>query len=284
MEVGLMLSGLILRMSFVIGLFVVLLTATLAVGQAMPRRQLTFMSYKDINPDIYLADLDRGLILNLTAHPAYDASIAWSPDGERLAFMSNRDRGINIYLMHGLGGSVQRITPRAGIYTNLRWSSDGSRLVFYEQPTAFNSTAQALGYFTPTLWTANADGTELRNLGSDVLTVGSLLIEMGLEDSSVIQPALSPDGSEIAVLRFEDRRWNLYLADPNRRNPRFLTHVGRAGSEFPTWSPDGRHLAYISTMHGGSDIYIINRDGSAPPYRVTFDRAVEISLIWRPSP
>lgn len=277
-----MLSGFILRASFSIGLFVVLLFASLAAGHAMPRHQLTFLSYREINPDIYLADLHRGLIRNLTASDSYDAGMAWSPDGERLAFLSNRDRGMRVYIMHGIGGRVQQITPTAGIYTSLRWSEDGTRLAFYRQPTSANANAQALGLFTPTLFTVNADGTELRELGSDALTVGTMLIEMGIDDSPVVGPSLSPDQSEMAFMRFENRQWGIYLSEPNRRNPRFLINVGRAAAEFPSWSPDGKQLAYVSTMHGSSDIFIIDSDGSRRPVQITHDRAVEIAPVWRP--
>ncbi|MDD5628499.1 MAG: Tol-Pal system beta propeller repeat protein TolB, partial [Elusimicrobia bacterium] len=42
-----------------------------------------------------------------------------------------------------------------------------------------------------------------------------------------------------------------------------LTH-GEGANENPTWSPDGRFLAFSSTRNGRSELFVMDSDGSAP--------------------
>jgi Tol biopolymer transport system component len=49
----------------------------------------------------------------------------------------------------------------------------------------------------------------------------------------------------------------------------------------PTWSPDGRKLAFESTRDGNSDIYVIGVDGSDET-RLTTDRAFDADPAWSP--
>ena len=41
---------------------------------------------------------------------------------------------------------------------------------------------------------------------------------------------------------------------------RLTDHPG--SDAFPTWSPDGRRLAFVSDRDGNDNIYIMNADGS----------------------
>ncbi|MEP7284561.1 MAG: DPP IV N-terminal domain-containing protein [Chloroflexota bacterium] len=43
-------------------------------------------------------------------------------------------------------------------------------------------------------------------------------------------------------------------------SPIKLTTTGQ--NYMPTWSPDGRHIAYYSLRNGEYEIYVINTDGS----------------------
>jgi TolB protein len=49
----------------------------------------------------------------------------------------------------------------------------------------------------------------------------------------------------------------------------------------PTWSPDGRQLAWVSDRTGAPQIYVMNADGSGAR-RLTFDGAYNTSPSWSP--
>ena len=49
----------------------------------------------------------------------------------------------------------------------------------------------------------------------------------------------------------------------------------------PTWSPDGRHIAFVSNRDGNPEIYVMGSDGSNPR-RLTHHTANDWSLVWSP--
>ncbi|MCS6962300.1 MAG: hypothetical protein NZT61_07365 [Deltaproteobacteria bacterium] len=75
-------------------------------------------------------------------------------------------------------------------------------------------------------------------------------------------PSVSPKGDRIAfVCRFEGG-FNLFVAEPDGSNPSQLTSFGR--NEDPSWSPDGRYIAFSSSAARGiNSISIIRHDGRA---------------------
>jgi Tol biopolymer transport system component len=82
----------------------------------------------------------------------------------------------------------------------------------------------------------------------------------------------SPDGTKIAYSRNGD----IFVMSATGANPRRVT-THAAGERWPTWSHDGRHLAFESDRRGGhGDIYRLR---SAQPYgaavRLTTSRMVE---------
>ena len=60
-------------------------------------RLLAFVSNRDGNLEIYVAQLDGGSKVNMTRNPAIDNFPAWTPDG-RIGFVSNRSQGFDIYV------------------------------------------------------------------------------------------------------------------------------------------------------------------------------------------
>jgi len=49
----------------------------------------------------------------------------------------------------------------------------------------------------------------------------------------------------------------------------------------PAWSPDGKKIAFCSSLSGDPEIYVSNADGSGLQRR-TFSPSVDISPVWNP--
>ena len=81
-------------------------------------------------------------------------------------------------------------------------------------------------------------------------------------------PRLSPDGTRLALMKWEGESCKIFLYDLQRRvlSP-FTSEPGRFFN--PVWSPDGRRLAYSGFATGGPTLYVKNTDGSGKAERLT---------------
>jgi Tol biopolymer transport system component len=98
-------------------------------------------------------------------------------------------------------------------------------------------------------------------------------------------PFLSPDGTRFVLEASVSGNWEIYLLDrsgmgdggdglePLTRN----SHLDR----MPSWSPDGRYIAFISDRAGNQDVYRMNADGSGV-VQVTDTPEPEIHPYWAP--
>jgi eukaryotic-like serine/threonine-protein kinase len=75
-------------------------------------------------------------------------------------------------------------------------------------------------------------------------------------------PAISPDGSRVAVAMGPEASRNIWILDVARGNEtRFTFGPGR--DDYPAWSPDGRNVAFSSNRAGQMNLYIKPADGSS---------------------
>ncbi|MGE3466759.1 MAG: amidohydrolase family protein, partial [Pyrinomonadaceae bacterium] len=88
--------------------------------------------------------------------------------------------------------------------------------------------------------------------------------EYKVDDSSTVNarliryPAVSPDGKRVAFTAFS----KLYIQDLPNGTPKRLTTNGD-GEFMPTWSPDGRSIAYVTWTSRGGHIYKVASDGGS---------------------
>jgi TolB protein len=56
-----------------------------------------------------------------------------------------------------------------------------------------------------------------------------------------------------------------------------------AGDGFPTWSPNGKKIVFMTRRDGNHEIYVMSRDGSTVR-RLTKNPAKDQFPSWQPSP
>jgi Tol biopolymer transport system component len=96
------------------------------------------------------------------------------------------------------------------------------------------------------------------------------------EALGVLDPALSPDGSQVVFTAVGD----LWLADARTGSVAHLTD-DEAIDLSPSWSPDGRQIAFVSDRDGKSDIWTITPDGRTST-RLTDLDAPANAPVWSP--
>jgi Tol biopolymer transport system component len=123
------------------------------------------------------------------------------------------------------------------------------------------------------IFAMNADGSDEGRLtkdGDDAATRDGAAFQ--------IDPAYSPDGTEIAFASNRAGTLDIYVMDADGTNTRRLTSTSRNDGQ-PTWSPDGRQIAF--QRDDGDHIYLMRADGTRV-HRLTTELAPESEPAWSP--
>ncbi|MFP3854140.1 MAG: TolB family protein [Anaerolineales bacterium] len=95
-------------------------------------------------------------------------------------------------------------------------------------------------------------------------------------------PALSPDGQQLAFRSNRDGNWELYTLELATGQVRRLTNTpGYEGK--PSWSPDGRWLVYEAYKDGDMDIWILPLEQGKTPIQLTNHPGMDLSPSWDPA-
>jgi len=100
-------------------------------------------------------------------------------------------------------------------------------------------------------------------------------------------PAWSADGSAIAFTSYRNYAAGLYLLYPYEQNagkPRIVPVSTKGTSNSPSFSPNGKWLAFCSSMDGdaNAEIYVSTSDGRNIR-RLTYNEAIDTAPCWSPN-
>ncbi len=76
----------------------------------------------------------------------------------------------------------------------------------------------------------------------------------------IISPAWSPDGKELAYVSFESQKAVVYAQDVSTGRRRPIANF-RGSNSAPAWSLDGQQLAVTLSRDGGSQLFLVGRNG-----------------------
>jgi TolB protein len=198
-------------------------------------RSIAYTSYRTGIPDILISNIYAGTMENPTKGVGQNFLPVFSPDGSKIAFMSNRDGNSEIYVMNRDGSNVTRLTNNPEIDVTPTWAPSGNQIAFTSQRTG-----------TPQIWTIGPDGSGLRRISSE---------------SYADRPTWSPAPyNEIAFAAKTGPGFDIKILNIATGETRQIT-FGEGTNESPAWSPNGRHLAFVSTRAGRNQIFSVDRDG-----------------------
>jgi WD40 repeat protein len=207
--------------------------------------RIAFSATRGGNRDIFVMNADGSGLINVTNHPAYDGEPTWSPDSQQLAFVSTRDGAPSILVINADGTNVTPLLQLTCGPSDPAWSPDGTQMVFVCDNGAYRD-----------ILIMQADGTDVRPL-----------IALPTSDS---EPAWSPDSTRIAFTALDPLWANeaIYMVNRDGTGLTPLRWFARGAGRAPTWSPDGRSIAFVrDTGRYLDNIFVLPVTGPATELR-----------------
>jgi eukaryotic-like serine/threonine-protein kinase len=171
--------------------------------------------------------------------PALVLRFAFSPDGKVLAFIGGRPGTMDVSLLFLSDGKTRSIYSQPEWIGGLAWTADGQALVL----------------------SLNQRG--IRRLAK-LPTAGGRLEPLPVAGEDAYYPAVSRGGDRLAFVRevSDTDLWRIELHDPlGPGQPNPLVRSTRVDSQ-PSFSPDGKRIAFQSNRSGSFEIWVSNGDGS----------------------
>jgi TolB protein len=218
--------------------------------------EIAFTSYLRNNPDLYIVSAGGGRARRVSKAPGLNTGAAWAPGGRTMALTLSYEGNSEIYRIDPSDGRVEaRLTNNPAIDSSPCYSADGSQI-------AFVSNRQG----SPQIFVMSAMGG-----GAKRVTF------QGKYNQT---PRYSPrtDKPQIAFTGRDERGvFDIFILDVKSGRIDRLTQ-GKGSNLDPTWSPDGRLLAYVSSRGG---LYIQNPETH---HEVQVWRGSASSPSWGPAP
>ena len=181
-------------------------------------QQITYLSYFNDKPRVYIYDINTGQQEVLGDFPGMTFAPRFSPSGDSVIMSLARNGNSDIYVMNLRTRAVTRLTDSPAIDTSPSFSHDS-------QYVTFNS---------------DRGGTQqiyvMRSNGSDVKRIS-------FGDGRYATPVWSPRGDLIAFTKIYKGRFYIGVMRPDGSGERLLTESFL--DEGPTWSPNGRVLMFF---------------------------------------
>jgi TolB protein len=182
------------------------------------RQEITYMSYFNDQPRVYIYNIDTGQQEVLGDFPGMTFAPRFSPDGNKVVMSLATDGNSDIYTMDILTRRVERLTRHPAIDTGPSFAPDGTRITFESDRSG-----------TQQIYVMNANGRNAKR------------ISFGPGRYST--PVWSPRGDLIAFTKSRNRRFHIGVMRPDGSGERLLTESFL--DEAPTWAPNGRVLMFF---------------------------------------
>src|SRR6478672_139012 len=212
---------------------------------------------------LYIYDLSTNDTKLISDNPRAARDAMWI--GSTIYYNSDKDGKFNLYAYDTASGKTTQVTRNRD--WDIRWpSSDNKDRIIYER-----------------------DGElELMDVGSKKTSKLSINVpDDGLNKRKRVVNAaqyiqsydLSPKGERALF----SARGDIFTVPVEHGGVRNLTKSSDSNDRFPSWSPDGRWISYISDKTGEEEIWVVAQDGSSAPQQITTGgQAQRYGTLWSP--
>jgi dipeptidyl aminopeptidase/acylaminoacyl peptidase len=267
--------------------------------------------------DLWLAAADGSSLRRMTTDPAADTNPRWSPDGRTVWFLSTRSGSSQLWRLPVEGGEAQQVTDLPLDLTSAVVSRDGKRIAFsaevfpdcdglectrsrLDEIAKRKTTARTYEKLFVRHWDTWKDGRRSHLFVMPAAGGTPVDVMRAMDADSPSKPfggteeySFTPDGRSVVFTARDAGReepwstdFDLYVVPADASAPpRCLTEANPAWDTNPTFSPDGRTLAYLAMQRPGYESdrrRIVVRgwpDGSPRVLSESWDRSPQ-ALAW----
>ncbi|MBB5572852.1 MULTISPECIES: Tol-Pal system beta propeller repeat protein TolB [Rhizobium] len=197
------------------------------------RQEVTYMSFANQQPRVYLLQLQTGQRELVGNFPGMTFSPRFSPDGQRVIMSLQQEGNANIYTMDLRSRTTTRLTSTAAIDTSPSYSPDGTQIAFESDRGGKQQ-----------IYVMNADGSNQRRIS--------------FGDGAYSTPVWSPRGDLIAFTKQSGQTFSIGVMKTDGSGERLLTTGFH--NEGPTWAPNGRVIMFFREAQGSSGPQLFSID------------------------
>ncbi len=227
------------------------------------REYRTWKRYRGGQADeIWIYDFKTKKTEAITSNNAQDIIPMWYKD--KIYYLSDRDGRMNIYVYNTTTKETRKVTNFDKF--DVKFPSLGKGEIAFENGGyIYLLNCETDKYHKVTIY-----------IHDDVLTARSKLTNV---KSFITQYEISPDGKRALFVA----RGEIFTVPAEKGITRNLTNTSGIHERNAIWSPDGKHIAFISDKSGETEIYIIPQDGRGEEIQLTKDAdTYRFELKWSP--
>ena len=190
--------------------------------------------------DVWIYDAGKKTVENITNNRAQDIFPMWV--GDEIYFLSDRDRTMNLFVYDTKTKTTSKVTDFTEY--DIKFPSTNGQLIVFEN-------AGYIYRFDPAAKKAEKVSITLT---SDHLYARSEIKDGGRYMRGA---SLSPDGKRVVVTA----RGEIFNLPVEKGVTKNIVRTPGAHERSATWSPNGKHIAYISDATGETELYMQPAEG-----------------------
>jgi TolB protein len=219
-------------------------TTTISPRVSPDNSRIAFSSLSKEGWSIRMYSMDLGRIVTFPggATSGNNFSPAWSADGSKLAFSSARSGSSEIWVTDQSGGNARQATAFRRGEVSPTWNpKTNAQIAFVSGRTG-----------EPQIYIMDQDGANVQRI---------------TDGGYAVSPSWSPNG-ELLVFAWNRKygpgdpgHQDIHVLDLASKNYLQVTHES-GSNDYPSWSPDGRHIVFEREIGGRTQIWTMLADGT----------------------